>query len=70
MTTPEKSKYFVDSHGVLVFDQWMSLDTRMRYKISGVFPWKAIDNSNPFMLKEVDMVGFIAEKYRKFIKTK
>lgn len=70
MTAPEKSRYFIDSHGVLCFDQQLSMDTRMRFKVSGVFPWIAINNSNPFMLEEKQVLGFIAEKYRKFVKTK
>lgn len=65
MNTPENSKYFIDSHGVLCFDQQLSMDTKMRFKVSGVFPYHV-----SYLGESQDHCGFMVEKYRKFIKTK
>ena len=66
MQSPEKSKYFVDHHGVLAYEQQMSLDVRLQFKAEGIFSWDGKDSQ----AREIHLLGFIVENYRKFIKTK
>ena len=74
MQSPEKSKYFVDHHGVLVFEQQISLDVRIQFKAEGVFSWDGKDFSwdgKDSQARELHLLlGFIVENYRKFVKTK
>lgn len=71
MPAPENSKYFIDSHGVLCFDQQLSMDTKMRFKVSGVFTYQYYGVINPETVINPDYCyGFMVEKYRKFVKTK
>lgn len=62
----EKSKYFIDKHGVLAYEQQMSLDVKIQFKAEGVFSWDGKDSQ----AREAHLLGFIVNYYRKFVKTK
>lgn len=61
---PELSKYFIDKHGILAFEQQMSLDVRVQFKVEGVFSWGGKNSQ----ARDVQVLGFLIQKYRKFVK--